>query len=90
MTEPQWMTPDQAAEHLCLSRATVYRMMQAAEYSDPDKAPPHCRQFVGIGFPRPIRLSERITRLDRAAVKAWASGHYSGHYDGSGGIGESA
>ena len=79
-----WITADQAAELLSVSKTTIYRMMQAAEYSAAEDAPGHCRRFVGCGFPRPIRLSEQITRIDRAALEQWVAGHYAGHYEENG------
>ena len=75
-----WITADQAAELLAVSRTTIHRMMQASEYSLPEDAPAHCRRFVGNGFPRPVRISERITRIDRESLERWVSGHYAGNY----------
>ena len=74
-----WITADQAAELLSVSPATIYRMMQAAEYSSAEDAPKHCRRFVGSGFPAPVRISERITRIDRESLERWVSGHYAGN-----------
>ena len=75
-----WITADQAADLLAVSRTTIHRMMQASEYSAAEDAPRHCRRFVGNGFLRPVRISERITRIDRESLEQWVAGHYAGHY----------
>jgi excisionase family DNA binding protein len=88
--QPVWITADQAADLLSVSKATIYRMMQASEYSAAEDAPGHCRRFVGNGFPRPIRLSEHITRIDREALEQWVAGHYGGHYEKGGETGRAS
>lgn len=75
------ITIPQAARQLSLSPATVYRMLQAKVYQarilagelTEDDVPAVLRCYLDAGFPDPIRLTPRNTRLDQRELERWAS-----------------
>lgn len=74
------ITIPQAARQLRLSDATVYRMLQAKVYQARlsrgeltlDDVPVVLRNYLDAGFPDPVRLTPRNTRLDQTAIERWA------------------
>jgi len=74
------ITIPQAARQLSLSQATVYRMLQAKVYRarilageiTEDDVPAVLRCYLDAGFPDPIRLTPRSTRLDQQELERWA------------------
>lgn len=73
------ITIEQAAERLGVSKQTVYRMLKAQEYEDAIRAgrktrrdvPKDIEPYLGIGFPRCLRIGPKTTRLDESRVLAW-------------------
>jgi|GEM_PF-1488363 len=79
MSEKALVTITDAAKIISVSRATVYRMIQAGDYDQQiaqgkrskEDVPQAIRGYLGCRFPRMIRLGPRCVRLNRAEVEAW-------------------
>jgi len=81
MSERTLVTITDAAKIICVSRATVYRMIQAGNYDrqiaqgvkSTEDAPWRFGATWGGRFPKMIRLGPRCVRLNRAEVEAWVA-----------------
>jgi len=85
MSERTLVTITDAAKIICVSRATIYRMIQAGDYDrqiaqgrkSKEDVPLAIRRYLGCQFPRMIRLGPRCVRLNRADVEAWVASRVS-------------
>ncbi len=81
MTETVLMTITDAAKIMSVSRATLYRLVQAGEYDlkiargikCQEDVPITIRGYLGCKFPRMIRLGPRCLRLNRVEVETWVA-----------------
>jgi predicted DNA-binding transcriptional regulator AlpA len=81
MSERALITISDAAKIICVSRATVYRMIQAGEYDlqisqgmkTKEDVPTAIRGYLGCRFPSMIRLGPRCVRLKKVDVEAWVA-----------------
>lgn len=81
MSKRTLVTITDAAKIICVSRATVYRMIQAGDYDrqiaqgtkSEEDVPRAIRGYLGCRFPGMIRLGPRCVRLNREEVEAWVA-----------------
>ena len=75
------ITIPQAARQLSVHPCTIYRHLQAREYTSrilageiyESDVPEALRCYLNSDFPAAVRVSERRTRLDQSALDKWVS-----------------
>jgi predicted DNA-binding transcriptional regulator AlpA len=80
MSERTLVTITDAAKIICVSRATIHRMIQACDYdrliaqgTKSEEDVPRAIRGYEVPIPRVIRLGPRCVRLNRAELEAWVA-----------------
>ena len=70
---PRWISYKTAAGLLGCTRQHISVLARAAEYRGQplERTPVEVRPYIECGFPRPIRLSKKMVRIDVDELQKW-------------------